>query len=138
MTKNLRITVEGKTYDVTVEIPDDEIMHAPRPGGTGSGSGSGGGGRRAASAATPTPSAPAPSAPSASGAPGEIVSPLSGVVSEVHFKVGDSVKEGDTVVTLEAMKMMTSVPASSSGTVKQVLVESGQSVEEGQPIMILE
>jgi biotin carboxyl carrier protein len=132
MTKNLRITVEGKTYDVTVEIPDDEIMPAPRQ------SSSGGGGRRAASAASPTPSTPAPSAPAASGAPGEIVSPLSGVVSQVHFKVGDSVNEGDTVVTLEAMKMMTSVPASSSGTVKQIMIEGGQSVEEGQPLMILE
>ncbi len=129
MTKHLRITVEGKTYDVTVEIPDDEVMMAP-PRSTG------GHGRRAAAAAAPAPSAPTPK-PTSTGAPGEIVSPLSGVVSQVNVKVGDEVNEGDTVVTLEAMKMMTSVPSSESGTVKEVLVSNGQSVEEGQALLIV-
>ena len=63
------------------------------------------------------------------GAKGTVGSPMPGVVVGVKVKVGDKIKEGDTVATLSAMKMETSVPATSSGVVKRVLVNVGDKVD---------
>jgi acetyl-CoA carboxylase biotin carboxyl carrier protein len=52
--------------------------------------------------------------------------------------VGDTVSAGDTVLIIEAMKVMNPIIAPSSGTVKAVLVESGQPVEFDQPLMVIE
>ena len=54
------------------------------------------------------------------------------------IKVGDSVKEGDTLLIVEAMKTMNHIPAPASGTVKRILVGDGDAVEFGQPLVILE
>merc|ERR1712070_427438 len=56
------------------------------------------------------------------GAPGTVGSPMPGVVVGVVVKPGDEIKEGETVCTLSAMKMETSVPATMSGVVKRVTV----------------
>ena len=63
------------------------------------------------------------------GAPGTVGSPMPGVVVGVMVKPGDEISEGDTVATLSAMKMETSVPATSSGVVKRVLVNVGDKVD---------
>eukprot|EP00535_Pseudo-nitzschia_heimii_P006921 CAMPEP_0197189256 /NCGR_PEP_ID=MMETSP1423-20130617/19451_1 /TAXON_ID=476441 /ORGANISM="Pseudo-nitzschia heimii, Strain UNC1101" /LENGTH=1220 /DNA_ID=CAMNT_0042641315 /DNA_START=181 /DNA_END=3843 /DNA_ORIENTATION=+ len=63
------------------------------------------------------------------GAPGTVGSPMPGVVVGVLVKPGDKISEGDTVATLSAMKMETSVPATSSGVVKRVLVNVGDKVD---------
>ena len=52
-------------------------------------------------------------------------------------EVGDSVKEGDTLCIVEAMKLMNEIEADASGVVKAVLVENGQPVEFGQPLFVL-
>jgi acetyl-CoA carboxylase biotin carboxyl carrier protein len=52
-------------------------------------------------------------------------------------EVGQSVKEGDTICIIEAMKLMNEIEADASGVVKAVLVENGQPVEYGQPLFIL-
>ena len=52
-------------------------------------------------------------------------------------KVGQSVKEGDTLFIVEAMKTMNAIPAPKSGTVKEILVENGAPVEFGQALLIL-
>ena len=54
------------------------------------------------------------------------------------IKVGDSVKEGDTLLIVEAMKTMNHIPAPKSGTVKRILVEDGAAVEFGSPLVIVE
>lgn len=71
-----------------------------------------------------------------------ITSPMVGVVylqpnpdSEAFVKVGDAVSEGDTVVIIEAMKLMNEIQANHSGTVVEILVENETVVEFGQPIM---
>ena len=71
-----------------------------------------------------------------------ITSPMVGVVylqpnpdSEAFVKVGDTVSEGDTVVIIEAMKLMNEIQANHSGTVVEILVENETVVEFGQPIM---
>jgi pyruvate carboxylase len=63
------------------------------------------------------------------GAPGTVGSPMPGVVVGVLVKPGDEISEGDTVATLSAMKMETSVPSTSSGVVKRVLVNVGDKVD---------
>jgi acetyl-CoA carboxylase biotin carboxyl carrier protein len=52
-------------------------------------------------------------------------------------KVGQSVKEGDTLFIIEAMKTMNAIPAPRSGTVKEICVENGSPVEFGQTLLVL-
>ncbi len=51
--------------------------------------------------------------------------------------VGSTVKEGDTLCIIEAMKLLNEIDADASGTIKQILVENGQPVEYGQPLFII-
>lgn len=129
MKKTLRITFNGKTYDVVAEMIGEEASVTPlRPSMPPA----------TAPAATPAP-APAPVPPAAT-APkaalaGEVPSPLAGKVVSIDAPVGTVVKAGQTVVTLEAMKMNTTVPAPGDGTVTAVLVAPGDGVEEGQALI---
>jgi acetyl-CoA carboxylase biotin carboxyl carrier protein len=90
------------------------------------------------------PAAPAP-APAAEEPSGHVVkSPMVGTFyraaspgAKVFVDVGDSVKEGDTLCIVEAMKLMNEIEADASGVVKAVLVENGQPVEFGQPLFLL-
>jgi acetyl-CoA carboxylase biotin carboxyl carrier protein len=53
-------------------------------------------------------------------------------------EIGQTVKEGETLCIIEAMKLMNEIEADASGTVKAILVENGQPVEYGQPLFILD
>ena len=93
-----------------------------------------------APASAPTPSAPAAEAPAANA----LKSPMVGTVylapepgAEDFVKVGDQVKPGDTVLIVEAMKVMNPITANSAGTVKQILVENGQPIEFDQPLIVI-
>lgn len=128
--KKLRITVEGKTYEVEVEILGSRIASvAPA----------------AAPAAAPAPvsapvAAPAPAPKKAAPAPAganDIVCPLAAVVVAVNVKEGQQVKAGDLLVTLEAMKMNTPVNSPADGTVSKICVSAGQSVNEGEVLLSL-
>jgi len=121
--KRLRITVEGKTYEVTVELPNQTASSAP-----------------VASAGVSAPASSSPvsaSALSAAG-PGVVTSPLGGNVVGVHVTVGQEVKEGDLLVTLEAMKMNTYINATSAGKVAEVLAVVGTPAQEGQALVRIE
>ena len=102
------------------------------------------------------PAAPAPeAAPAAGGASaaeaadalpaGNIVkSPLVGTFyaapaedAEPFVKVGDSVKEGQVLAIVEAMKLMNEIESDFTGTVAEILVENGQAVEYGQPLFVI-
>ncbi|MDP6404343.1 MAG: biotin/lipoyl-containing protein [Alphaproteobacteria bacterium] len=125
--KKLRITVEEKVYEVTVEVLDEgAATTAPQPPQLA-----------APVAATPSAPAPAPAPVAAPAAPGDVVSPLAGSVTSIDVQPGQSVSEGQGVLVLEAMKMNTTVVASSAGTVKSIAVETGASVQEGQVLMSL-
>lgn len=52
--------------------------------------------------------------------------------------IGSSVKEGDTLCIIEAMKLLNEIDADASGSIRQILVENGQAVEFGQPLFIIE
>jgi len=77
--------------------------------------------------------------------PGAVASPMVGTVylaaepgATPFVAVGDAVKEGQTLLIVEAMKTMNHIPAPKSGTVKRILVEDGSAVEYGAPLMIVE
>jgi acetyl-CoA carboxylase biotin carboxyl carrier protein len=101
-------------------------------------------------------SSPATSAPIAATAPpaeaaapptsaNAVKSPMVGTVylsaepgSKPFASVGDTIKEGDTIVIIEAMKVMNPIPAPRAGKVVQVLIENGQPVEFDQPLIVIE
>jgi len=100
-----------------------------------------------APAAAPAP--PAPTGPEAAAAPaadlaGAVKSPMVGTVylsaepgAAPFVTVGKSVKAGDTLVIVEAMKVMYPITADKSGTVKAILVENAQPVEYDQPLVVV-
>ena len=74
----------------------------------------------------------------------EIKSPIIGTVylapepgAKKFIQVGDKIKEGQTIMIVEAMKTMNHIPATSDGTVKNILVKDGQPVEFGQNLILL-
>ena len=82
--------------------------------------------------------APAPqAAPAASGAGKPVTSPLPGVIVEISVKVGDTVKAGQQVAVLEAMKMENAIEADHAGTVTAIHVNKGDSVLEGIPVVTI-
>ncbi|WP_427964982.1 acetyl-CoA carboxylase biotin carboxyl carrier protein [Altererythrobacter sp.] len=104
----------------------------------------------AAPTAAPVSAAPA-AAPAAAAeeAPAEthadaIKSPMVGTAylaaepgADNFVKIGDSVSQGDTLLIVEAMKVMNPIPADKSGTVKAILVENAQPVEFDQPLVVI-
>lgn len=127
--KKLRITVDGKTFDVTVEMldaPTTAPVATPAPVAT------------VASASVSAPVAAASARPAAAAAPaGAVPSPLAGKVVSIDVKVGQAVAEGAQLLTLEAMKMNTFVYAPKAGTVSAVHVNAGDAVEEGAALVTL-
>jgi len=57
--------------------------------------------------------------------------------ADAFVQVGDTVKEGDTICIIEAMKLLNEIEADKSGVIKEVLVENGQAVEYGQPLFVI-
>ncbi len=113
--KNLRITVNGVSYDVQVE----ELGASSAP---------------VAPVQAPAPSAaPAPAAPKAAAAQGstQVTAPMPGTILSVNVQVGQQVAEGQALIILEAMKMENEIPAPVAGTVASINVEKGANVETG-------
>jgi acetyl-CoA carboxylase biotin carboxyl carrier protein len=103
----------------------------------------------AAPAPQPATPADAPASAPAGGTdathPGTVPSPMVGTVylapepgAPAFIKPGDQVNEGDTLLIVEAMKVMNPIPAPSSGTVTKILVSDAQPVEYGEPLVIIE
>ena len=98
----------------------------------------------AAPAAAPAAAAPAAAAPAASSGPSAdaVPSPMVGTAylaakpGDPHFvKVGDTVKEGQTILIIEAMKVMNPIKSPRSGTVTEIMVTDAQPIEFGQPLV---
>ena len=133
--KKLRITVEGKVYEVEVEVLGSSNAAPAAPA--------------AVAPATPAPVAAAPVAPAPAFAPkaaapapaaagaGDVACPLAATVVAVNVKEGQTVKAGDLLVTLEAMKMSSPINSDRAGTVSKIYVAAGQSVQEGQPLVAI-
>jgi acetyl-CoA carboxylase biotin carboxyl carrier protein len=102
----------------------------------------------AATAAAPAavPAAALAPAPAGADAPaaGSVSSPMVGTAylspepnAAAFVKVGDRVAKGQTILIIEAMKVMNPIPAPHAGTVTQILVQDGQPVEFGEPLMVV-
>lgn len=99
----------------------------------------------ATAAPAPAPAA-APEAPTAAAAPSghAVKAPMVGTFYRASspgaapfVDVGQSVKEGDTLCIIEAMKLLNEIEADKSGVIKEILVENGQPVEYGQPLFVI-
>ncbi len=91
------------------------------------------------------PAALAAPPPAAVEAPGTVKSPMVGTAylspqpdAAPFIKLGDSVREGQILLIIEAMKVMNQIPATRAGKVAQILVSDGAPVEYGQPLIVLE
>ena len=128
MEKKLRITVEGRQYIVTVEdITEVGSLIVPDPGSM-----------QVSTAATPASvTVPTPHLAAVEANPGDELSPLAGIIHTVDVTIGQAVREGDKLVTLEAMKMITTVIAHRPGTVTQLFVKTGDVMEAGQRLLTI-
>ena len=117
--KNYTITVNGNVYDVTVEEGASTGAAVAAPV------------KKAAPKAAPAAASAA--APKASGSAGSVrvEAGAAGKVFKLDTKVGDTVKKGDAVVTIEAMKMEIPVVAPQDGTVASIEVNVGDAIEAG-------
>ena len=124
--KNYRITVNGTSYDVSVEELSGSAAPVAAP-------------VAAAPVAAPAPAAaPAAPAPAAGGAGSvKVSSPMPGKILAVKANVGDSVKKGQVILILEAMKMENEVVAPEDGTIASIDVTVGASVESGDTLATL-
>ncbi len=118
-----RVTLNGKVYEVEVNQGEAQLLKeyeavAPQ------------------AAPAPVVSAPqqtaAPAAPAASG--NAITAPLPGTVVAIKATVGQTVKRGDVVMLIEAMKMENEISAPKDGKIVNILVQKGSTVETGTPI----
>jgi acetyl-CoA carboxylase biotin carboxyl carrier protein len=98
----------------------------------------------APAAPAPAAAAPAPQAEAPADVAGALKSPMVGTVylspepgAQPFVKVGDSVKQGDTVLIVEAMKVMNPIAADKAGTIKAILVENAQPIEYDQPLVVI-
>lgn len=118
-----KITINGKEYEMDVELMDGSAPAAKAP----------------AKASKPAAAAPAASKAAPSVAPqGATVSPMPGTILKVNVKEGDTVKAGDSVVILEAMKMENDITAPKDGVVKKLFVSEKQAVAKGEALFEVE
>lgn len=123
--EEIRVVVNGKELTVTAEEIGKPVAVTAAP----------------VRAASPTPqprsAAPASAAPVAAG-PGTVKSPLPGVVKAIKVQSGQSVKAGDEICVIEAMKAMNVIRAPQAGKIARVYVSEGSSISHGAPIMDIE
>lgn len=122
--KQFKITVNGKSYDVAVEetgsTASAPVAQAAAP----------------AAASAPAPAA-APAPATAPAGSEKINSPMPGNILDIKVSAGDTVKTGDTLVVLEAMKMENEIKAPCDGTVAGVHVNKGDTVDSGALLISL-
>ena len=121
--KNLRVTVDGKVFNVTVEMVDEPaIATQPTP---------------SAALVAPVTAAPPEAATSSADVAGGVPSPLTGKIVSIEVAIGQAVAEGDKIATIEAMKMNTYVFAPKAGKVTSIVAAAGTSIEEGGILLVI-
>ena len=125
-----KVTLNGKTYEVEVEqgkavLLDEYEALAPAPAAA------------AAPVAAAPAAAPAPAAPVNLAAGETVTAPMPGNIIRVDVAQGDTVKAGQILVILEAMKMENEIVAPKDGTVAQVVTSKGSVVDTGAPLVVI-
>jgi biotin carboxyl carrier protein len=129
MIKKFKVIVDEKPYEVAVELPDEPALvtkSAPEKNVSVSAK---------EKEAESTPVTPVSSV---TAGPGDVASPLAGRVVSIGVQPGQTVKEGDHVLTLEAMKMNTFVFAPKAGKIKEIKTKVGDGVQEGDILLTME
>ena len=127
-----KVTLNSKVYEVEVEegvamLIDEYEAYVPAPAAPAA--------PAPVPAAAPVAAAPAAPAPTAAGE--TIPAPLPGTVLAVKVAAGESVKAGQVLVVIEAMKMENEILAPHDGTVAQVVTAKGAAVDTGAPLVVL-
>lgn len=129
-----KVTLKGRTYEVEVEageailLDEYEAIAPSAPAAAPA----------ATPAAAPAAAAPAPAAaPVVTGAGEPVNAPMPGNILKVNVTNGQTVKAGDVLCVLEAMKMENEIMAPKDGTVTQVLVSKGANVDTGAPLVVI-
>ena len=131
-----KVTLNGKTYEVEVEagqamLVDEYEAYAPAPAAAPVAA-------APVAAAAPAAAAPAPAAAPAATAAGTVVaSPMPGNILDIKVTQGASVKEGDVLIILEAMKMENEICAPKDGTVAQIITTKGSTVDTDAPLLVI-
>ncbi|MDR1880010.1 MAG: biotin/lipoyl-binding protein [Tannerellaceae bacterium] len=116
------VEVNGTPYKVKMEKPaKKQVVTLKRP----------------VQAPTTSTGAPVVTRQAASSTPGAVKSPLPGVILEIKCKVGDTVKRGQTLLILEAMKMENNINADRDGSVIEIKVNKGDSVLENADLVVI-
>lgn len=117
--KRYNITVNGKTYDVAVEEVDAGSASTPMT-------------------AAPVNNTPAPKAVSQSAVDGtKVTAPMPGTVLDIKVAVGDTVKAGQSIAVLEAMKMENDINSPCDGKVLSIDISKGATVETGTLLAVI-
>lgn len=129
----LQIAVEGKTYEIEVEVVEDDAFprhpnygpYTPIP---------------ATVQSTPLPSSATPPAASEANVEEAKVcrSPVAGLVIKVNVQAGQEIKTDDLIMVLEAMKMETNITAPRAGKIASIAVNQGDGVQAGQVVVEFE
>ena len=127
-----KVTLNNRTYEVEVEageamLVDEYEAYAPAAPAPVA----------APVAAAPVAAAPAAAAPAVIAAGEQVKAPMPGNILQIKVSKGQSVKEGDVLIILEAMKMENEIVATKSGTVADILVSKGSVVETGSPLVVI-
>ncbi len=117
-----KVHINGTPYKVKMEKPAKKQMVTIK---------------RAAQAPTTASGDPVVSRPATSSSPGAVKSPLPGVILSVDCKVGDTVKRGQKILVLEAMKMENNINADRDGKITEIKVNKGDSVLEGADLVVI-
>lgn len=117
-----RVEVNGTPYNVELDRPAPTVKTVVRP----------------AAAPKLDTGAPVVARPAASASKSGVKSPLPGVILDIKVKEGDSVKKGQVILILEAMKMENNINADKDGVVASINVNKGDSVLEGTDLIIIE
>ena len=123
-----KVTVNGKVYEVETEAAAPAAKPVAKPAPVAPKPAS-------APAAAPKAEAKPAAAPAAGGV--QVKSPLPGSVIKVLVSEGQAVKKGDTLLTLESMKMENAIMAENDGVVKQIAVTPGQNVMQDDLLIVL-
>lgn len=125
-----KVSLNGKIYDVEVEKGEaviksefDAALPQAAPAAP------------AQSAAPVATAAPAAAAPASAASAAAITAPMPGNINAVKVTSGQSVKNGDVLIILEAMKMENEIVAPKDGKIGQVFVQKGATVETGAPLV---
>ena len=120
-----KVNVNGKTFEVEMKEPLKAKPKAPHV-------------TPAAASSVPPFMPSASAAPAAPAGPGKkVVAPLPGTITELKVTVGQTVKTGDTVLVLEAMKMQNNIEAEADGIITKILVNQGDTVMEGATLVVI-